>query len=583
MNEKYPVFTTETECQDCYKCLRSCPVKAIKIEKARAAVMADMCIACGRCVAVCPAGAKKIRRDLSKVKRLLNEGRKVYVSLAPSYAGVMRGWTDQKLIAALKKLGVTGVSETALGAQLVSRQVSREMAENKTRKLYLSTACPAAVDYIVKYRPELKKWLTEWLSPMIAHARLLHRTYGDEAAVVFIGPCVAKKKEADEFYHDVDAAITFDELKDWLEESGLSPQSVAEHADAVFVPETSHEGAIYPVAGGMIETLKALGQGKGGGMVTVSGMDYMQQAFAVLDADKLTHPVFMELLACEGGCVNGPGCGAGNEVLLNELEIRSRVDVGNLAEPAVAVPDISRKIEGMTARTSKYTVSEIESALHAVGKYEPLDELNCGGCGYDTCRAFAEGLLDGRAEPSMCLSFLRRQVQKKANALLRCMPSGVVIADAQLHVVECNRNFAMLFGDETLMSYDIRPGLEGASLDKIVPFVDVFHDVLRNETEYRNDMMRVGSKLLRVTVFSIDPHQIVGCIILDVTRTELRREQIAQRAREVINKNLVTVQEVACKLGEHMADTEILLRSIAEDYAGDEEFKHRQKLIGMDE
>ena len=573
MNQNYAVYTVEAECQDCYKCVRSCPVKAIKIERARAAVVPELCVACGRCVGVCPSGAKKIRGDAGRVRALMASGRPVYASLAPTYAGTMRGWTEGALAGALKRLGFAGVSETALGAELVSRRIREELAKGG-RKLHLSTACPAAVDYVVRHRPELREHLMGWTSPMVAHARLIRSWFGEEAAVVFIGPCAAKKKEADEFPGDVDAALTFSELKEWLAVAKEAPGAGGDAAEG-FVPRRASEGAIYAVAGGMIETLKGGDSPDGVAMLTVSGMEYMQQTLAALDETELEHPVFVELLACEGGCVNGPGRGADDAVLSGEVAVRWRARGGGRpAEPASA-PDITRRIAPGAGANAVHSEKDIVAALRRVGKQGPEEELNCGGCGYDTCRAFAAGLLEGRAEPSMCLSFLRRQAQKKANALLRCMPSGVVIADAKLQIVECNERFARLFGEETMLGYQARPGMEGAKLERIVPFAGLFRDVLDKNRERRSAMVRLGDKLLEVTVFVIEPRQIVGGILSDVTRTEVRREQIAQRAREVIEKNLATVQEVACKLGEHMADTEILLRSIAEDYADDEDYLKR--------
>lgn len=571
MNQNYPVYTEAAECQDCFKCVRSCPVKAIKIERSRAAVVPELCVACGRCVGVCPSGAKKIRGDVGRVRALLASGRAVYASLAPTYAGVFAEWPEGALAGALKRLGFAGVSETALGAELVSRRVREELAKGGKRRLQLSTACPAAVEYVLKYRPELQPNLMGWTSPMVAHARLIRSWFGAEAGVVFIGPCAAKKREADEFSDDVNAALTFQELREWLEAAGETP-ATAESMGETFVPRRAKEGAIYAVAGGMIDTLRGVEMEGGVTLLTVSGMEYMPHTLAALTEDGLDHPVFVELLACEGGCVNGPGRGPGCGVLRGEVAVRWRVREGGRSVEMPSEPDISRSLAPRNGLAVRHSEEEVKAALLRVGKRGPEEELNCGGCGYDTCRGFAAGLLDGRAEPSMCLSFLRRQAQKKANALLRCMPSGVVIADANLNVVECNERFARLFGEETMLGYRARPGMEGARLEKIVPFAEMFRDVLKTDGETRHAMVRMGEKLLDVTVFGIEPHQVAGGILSDVTRTEVRREQIAHRARAVIEKNLATVQEVACKLGEHMADTEILLRSIAEDYADDEDY-----------
>jgi hypothetical protein len=214
------------------------------------------------------------------------------------------------------------------------------------------------------------------------------------------------------------------------------------------------------------------------------------------------------------------------------------------------------------------TDAEVANALHIVGKFQPEDELNCGGCGYESCRAFVKSMIQGRSEPAMCVSYLRKQAQKKANALLRSMPTGVVIVDSDLRIIECNAPFASMFDDVTKCAYEAQPGLAGASLKKIVPFWDLFHTVLSTGAEIHRDSFAVDKTLFNITIFTIEAFKVVGAVISDVTQSELKREQIAQKAREVITRNLSTVQDIAFKLGEHMADTEMILRSIAEDYAG---------------
>jgi hypothetical protein len=169
----------------------------------------------------------------------------------------------------------------------------------------------------------------------------------------------------------------------------------------------------------------------------------------------------------------------------------------------------------------------------------------------------------------MCAGYMRDQAQKKANALLRCMPSGVVIVGDDMRIIECNEHFAGMFSEDTKYAWEACPGLAGAHLDRTVPFAELFGTALRTGQDIRREVLRAGERLFNVTVFTIEPHQVVGGVIQDVTGTELRREQIARRARKVIRQNLATVQEIACRLGENMAETEILLRSIADDYAED--------------
>jgi iron only hydrogenase large subunit-like protein len=564
MNKTFPVYTVETECQDCYKCLRHCPVKAIKVEHGRATVIPGACIACGRCVEVCPAHAKHIRDDLGRAKFLLERKARVYISLAPSYAAAFPGVPVEALIHALKKLGAAGVSETALGAERVNQAVAAQLKDTPAR-LHLSTACPVAVSYICKYMPEMADCLTPTLSPMLAHGKFLRETYGEEIGIIFIGPCIAKKCEADEYEQLIDVALTFDEFKRWLNEAELHPEVMRGKLNETFVPYPAHEGALYPMAGGMNETLRLSLKEQPVRLLSVAGLRNIRHALNGFADRPLEEPVFLELLACDGGCLGGP-CVNREAVLPSELEIRRRTQLPS--EPThTKRMDLQMTVHQVADVPEPIDPQQIMAALARIGKYKPEDELNCGGCGYDSCQAFVRAMLAGCAEPSMCVSNLRKKAQRKANALLRCMPSGVVIADADLNVIECNENLAKIFGGDLLLGYRARPGLEGVHLGKVVPFPELFQRVLESGQDYLRDMMRIGDRLINLTVFTIDPHETVGGILLDVTSTELRREHIATRAREVIDKNLATVQEIAFKLGEHMADTEILLRSIAEDYA----------------
>ena len=566
MNNIFPVYTVEAECQDCYKCLRQCPVKAIKVEAGRATVIPEACIACGRCVEVCPAGAKRIRNDLGRAKHLIAERANVYVSLAPSWPAVFPGVSAAALVKALHELGFAGVSETALGAELVNRAVSRQIGGSQPR-LTLSSACPVAVETIRKYIPDMIDAVTPVVSPMLAHGQMLHEEYGDECAVVFIGPCIAKKTEADEFADAVEAALTFEDLHRWLEEKELLQQfDAADDVPAPFVPHAAGDGALYPMIGGMNETLRPMLGKQPARLLSVAGLDNICNALEGFRRRPPEEPVFLELLACSGGCLGGP-CVERANAFGGELDIRRRTPVAGPSIRCEGIPDLERHFERSGAEFQPLESSRIRAALAQIGKLTPDDEINCGGCGYDTCRAFAQAVLTERAEPSMCVSNLRKRAQRKANALLRCMPSGVVIADRRLNVVECNENLAKIFGGDLMLGYRAKPGLEGVALNKVVSFPEIFQSVLDSGQDAHRDLMRIGDRLISLTVFSIEPHETVGGILLDVTSTELRREHIAQRAREVIDKNLATVQDLAFKLGEHMADTEILLRSIAEDYA----------------
>ncbi len=570
MNHSYPVYTIETECQDCYKCVRHCPVKAIRVRDGHAAVLPELCVACGKCVEVCPVKAKQVRNGTGRARLLLGEPTPVYASLAPSWVSEFKGIEAGKLIRALKLLGFAGVSETALGAQLVSAHVAKELDAGNVSGIVLSSACPTAADFVRKYLPHLAPAITRVASPLLAHCRLLRDRFGEEIRVIFIGPCIGKKNEADRNPELLNLALTYPELRQLLREAGILPERLSPEPADRFVPEPAEEGAQYPVEGGMNDTIRFLAANPKIHYATVTGMDNLKLALGGLREAPPGETVFVEMLACPGGCVHGPCAEHDSPGLVERLRVlgytrwpeqpRERTTPGSIAaefpEEAVAPPSPA--------------AGEIVAALRSIGKNTPEDELNCDGCGYDTCRNFAQALIAGHAEPSMCVSYLKKQAQKKANALLRSISSGVVIADRQLRIIECNRKFAALFGEETLEMFDACPGLAGADLTRIVPFGSLFESSLRSGRDLRRDSLKAGKRLFNLNLFTIDPGEVVGAVIFDVTNTELRREQIAARAREVIDRNIATVQEIACRLGEQMADTELLLRSIADDYADDQ-------------
>ncbi|VGO20769.1 [Fe-Fe] hydrogenase large subunit C-terminal domain-containing protein [Pontiella sulfatireligans] len=561
MNRLSPIYTESTDCQDCYKCVRHCPVKAIKIENHRATVIAERCIACGVCVDICPTGAKKVRSDLPRAKSLLERNANVIASIAPSYASEWPGLNPQALAGAIKQLGFHAVSETALGAEAVTHALAASL-KHAPPGLHISTACPVVVGHIRKYMPQFAPNLTPILSPMQTHAQLLKQHYGPDCRIVFFGPCIAKKCECDEQPGYTDLALTFRDLTQWLAEENIDPAAAQ---PAAFEPADAARGALYPIIGGMSKTLEdyALPQVE---LLAASGMDAILQTLENLDPTTLEAPVFLEALACPGGCIGGPQINDRKPILAGELAVRKAVRAKRQEEypPADAV---TFAFTAQPQQDESQDEGLIRQTLQRVGKYKPEDELNCGGCGYESCRHFAQALLSHKAEPDMCLSFLRKQTQKKANALLRCMPSGVVIVDERLHIIECNENFARIAGPDAALAYTARPGMEGADLRKTISIHPLFQRVLDDGQEYRSEALRMNDLLLHVTVFPIEAGKTVGGILLDVTQTENRRELIAQKARAVIEKNMATVQEIACQLGEHMADTEILLRSIAEDYA----------------
>ena len=567
MDKLYPVYTLKNECHDCYKCVRECYIKAIKIEDGHASIMPEKCIACGRCVMTCPSNAKRVRDDIEKVKNLLRAQKRVYVSLAPSWRGAFE-LSAPKIISVLKSLGFEGVSETALGAQEVSIATA-QMLKDAQEGLFISSACPAIVDYIRYYMSDYTANITPIASPALTHAKMLKDTFGNDISVVFIGPCIGKKNESDRNPDLIDVALTFDEFLRWLNDDGINIENIAKSDNETFVPESAYEGALYPIEGGMNETIKKCGVSQETQLLSVSSLNAFKSAIKGLNTAKIKKPIFIEALACDGGCISGPSIStkkARVSVMSNIIsKLKTRDEVPK--EPQVIVEE---KFESKPVKTVSSPIEEVLNALKKIGKHNIEDELNCGGCGYDTCRELAQALIAKEAETSMCVSYMRKIAMRKAAAMLRCMPSAIVMTDSDLNIVEANDAFMKMFcGDMYEIFASRQDGVVGAAIDRLVPFMDIFRSALKTGKDIHKERYPVKNRLYDITAFTIEPNQIVGAVITDVTQTEMRRDQIAKKAQAVISKNIAIVQDIACLLGEHMVDTELLLSSIADGFDSD--------------
>jgi len=418
---------------------------------------------------------------------------------------------------------------------------------------------------VKKYRPAFSEGVTALFSPLLAHAKELKGIYGDDVGIVFVGPCISKKRESDLHRDLVDVSIDFSDLSAWLEESRIRPALLGTTAEDRFVPARAGKGALYPVDGGMIAAIKRYDPPEDARFMAFSGIEEIDRALEELSEDELDSPVFLELLACPGGCVNGPRSRTRGGTVAKRLKVldyaEESPDRREGASPEIA--DLRRLAPVQDAVPS---AQEIADALGKTGKYSREDELNCGGCGYDTCRDFAKAMVAGKAEQGMCVSYMRKLAQKKANGLIRAIPSGVVIVDQNLSIIECNRAFAKLLGEEAEQLWDAKPGLEGADLQKLAPFHKYFRDVL-NGAEALDRDIHVGRRILHAAVFCIERGAIAGGVFQDVTAPWVRKDRVVSQARKVITKNLAVVQKIAFLLGENAAESEAILNSIIDSFA----------------
>jgi len=578
MNFLNPIYTEKTECEDCYKCVRNCPVKAIKVAGGCATVIPELCILCGQCVEVCPNGAKRVRDDLLQARQLLTLKARTFVSLAPSFVSEFPDLRPGQLIGALRRLGFAGVSETALGAQQVSAQAAALIQQDPARMLF-SSACPTVVSYLQKHRPEDSRFLTGLLSPLLSHCRMLRQHLGAEIGVVFVGPCIAKKAEAQQHPELLDVALTFEDLRRWFEQEKIAPEKIVESVEDRFIPERAAEGAWYPVDGGMIAGMKSFCAINDCSFMAFSGINAIEKAINGLREEPRPGGLFLELLACEGGCVNGPRARHRHGTASKRCRVLRYVEAAPVPLPRRSSLDIQSAFAVDPAAPANLPEAQLREALRQVGKISRDDELNCGGCGYDSCREFATALIQQKAERSMCVTYMRKLALKKANALIQKMPSAVVIVNDAIRILEFNAAFVKMFDKNIARNVDAlppgagakpadaTPPLEGVLLSEITPFAPLFHSVLKSGEDILDRDLRFQNTILHATIFTIEKHCVVGGILQDITEPAVRKAEVIRKAQEVIQRSLETTQKIACLLGENAAESEITLNSIIESFS----------------
>jgi len=565
------IYTNENDCQDCYKCVRNCPVNAISMVDSHASIDDDRCIYCGNCIRICPVGAQKYRNDESRVKELLLTGRKVIMSLAPSFVSEFN--IDNKvLINIIKQLGFYGVSETALGAQIVSN-VQRDLLKSSKTPIF-STACPTFVQLIMKYYPELKENLSSLFSPLLSHCKMLRKLYGDDIAIVFVGPCLAKKFEADSNPALLDISITFDELKSIIENSDINMEK-AESDDGMFIPTHSNGGAIYPLDGGMVETIKDL---KPASVADSSFFHFAgiatTQKLLKSENFKLNPNLFCEFLACEGGCINGSGIFDDEPIITK----KNRVSNYYKSLPAYSEESFIEKYAPDSIETSydlckpvkikNYTLKEKETIWLQLGKCKKEDFIDCGSCGYNTCDNFAIACLEKRAELEMCAVSMRKKAQEKTNSLMRAIPVGLCVVTESMRILECNDTFIDLSTDVDIDITDkVLLQVVGSEIDKFFSLSDEIKSVFRSK-ERMNTLLHKDNRIFDAILFPLGGNNnvLTGLIIQDITKPSMKRDVVIRKSEAVIKDNLLTVQKIAFLLGETAAKTEISLNEVIDAY-----------------
>ncbi|KEJ01091.1 hydrogenase [Clostridium botulinum A2B7 92] len=562
----------KANCKNCYKCLRSCPVKAIKFKNHQAKIEMERCILCSRCVLVCPQNARKVVNYLDKVKKALNEKKKIVASIAPSFMGNFNV-SYGKIIASLKTLGIKYAEETALGADVTTRLYKSFLKENK-QDYYITTACPSLNLLVEKYYPELVKYMLPFMSPMVCHGKILKKVYGKDSFTLFIGPCTSKKAEHENynFENSIDAVLTYEEYLTLLKENNIS----MENLDSLEFDNRSLElGSYYPIAGGIISNLKDELKDKNIKSFYVDGVYACMDIFESIKKGHIKNS-FIEASACVGSCIGGPEVITNNHEYYNKLEkVQNYIeDRQNYIELYKNKTDKQNDLKNFNLNFHRGFVDksinkkiqyeeQIKNILKSMGKYSKEDELNCGVCGYNTCIDKANAILEGMAEPDMCLHFMRSKAENISNIIFENTVNCIITVDDKLNIIEINPAAEKTFMLEKSLVKN-KPINFLISEEDFVKVKESKNNILGKKVTIHN----YGLVFIESIIF-IEKQNIFLLSLTDITEKEKNKKKLKtlkessfSAAEEVIEKQMRVAQEIASLLGETTAETKITLTKL---------------------
>lgn len=602
----------DQKCKLCYACVRACPVNAIQVKSDQSIprILPNRCIGCGSCTLVCSPEAIIYRDSKEETRALLKSGFPVIALVDPSISGEFPDITDyRKFVQMIRALGFTRVCEVSFGVDLIAREYARLLGDFKG-KYYIMANCPVVVCYIEKFQPELIPNLAPLVTPAIATAKVVRQKYGKEMKTVYIGPIIASKNKSELGEGDgkIDSALTFIELRELFAENNIDEKQV-EFSD--FDPPFGYTGDLFPIANGILQAAGLSEDLMHGSMTTVEGEREMKAALRQFQDEGDIINSHFNIFYTE--FLMGPGTSKKGKKYIRRAMVRSYAkkrlkkfnhEAWNSELEEYSHLDFSRKFTSDDQRLypTEERVNEILDELRKDGH----DDLECGACGYSSCRDFAVAIAKGLATPEMCNHYTSRNRQNYIQSLkisndklaqaekalresedmarkekeaakeaseitttmLQKLPSAIVILDEKLKILQANDTFIQLLGDEAREINEIIPGLVGADLKTLLPysFYNLFSFVLTNHENIQNRDISFGDKLLNVSAFIIRKGKIVGAVIRDMGAPEVRKEEVIKRVGEAIEKNLSQVQQIAFLLGEGASETERMLNSIIEFY-----------------
>lgn len=551
---------SKANCKNCYACIRVCPVHAIKVANEQAQIIKERCIICGKCLKVCPQNAKLIRSEKEMVKHYIKGRKKVVASVAPSFAAIF-GKDSNKLAKALKLLGFDYVEETISTVDPIIYEYEK-YANADNEKTYITSFCPPVNNIIQKYYKDLCENIIPIASPSVFHARSLKQKYGKDTKVIFIGPCLAKKVDGHN-EDSIDIVLTFDELKQWLKEESIDLRCLEEEE----FDYVSNDKRLLPIIGGPTKLIESRNPKKN--IIQVDGINDCMNILEGLRNGKYKNAL-LEMNSCRHSCINGSGMPYDK---VSPYERKEKLKLyakrcieknnKNIEINENLKIDLNQEFLPKEVFMKEPSFNELREILNSMGKYEKSDELNCGSCGYHTCKEKAIAVYNNMAEINMCLPFMREKAENLTSIIFDMTPNMIVTIDKNLDIIQLNPSAEKFFNISNQKAKGI----------PIVMFLESekFEKVKEQKINIFKEKITLNSNKSTViqSIIWLEKNQVILWIADDITKDEELKEKIKvmkidaiNMAQKVINKQMIVAQEIASLLGETTAETKVTLTQL---------------------
>ncbi len=563
----FPIINNSGNCRDCYRCLRTCDMKAISFRTGQAKILTDQCVLCGRCVKECPQYTKSIIDQIPKLEQFL-KNEKVVLSLPPTFVNHFHQWSQEELWARLKLIGFYAIEEMSVNAEPFLDTYSNLL--QNTDKYIISSHCPIIVNLIEQKFPKLLDHLAPIENEAVIHARLLKQQYGEDIKVVHISPCLSMVGKE----NDIDLTMTLDQALDFIFSRKVNKEELANAIGEVKLTQYKPLGAPLAMASGLMKSMVERGILQNTDVQYLSGLSTCIAALEELEKTPNFACRFIELDGCRNGCVAGFGLEK-RGILEKKLEINKYIQKysGKPIRHFSEIPVTSRTFENRYKEPEKVETARIREILSNLKQYNKK-VMNCGACGYDSCYEKALAVARGHAEEKMCMTYMRGRAESTANTAIRSNPSGIIIFDQDYIIQEFNPAARDMFS-----AYNLQVGnaifeyISHSDFERVVETGRGLKDII---VHYDDLNLVTRQNIVRMQ----GTQNLYMAIISDITKDERERAELAKmreetlvKANQVINNQMYVAQQIASLLGETTADTKIILLDLIKQFNQEKELE----------